>query len=108
MGLFVAALDQTIVASASPAIVGELGGLERYSWTVTAYLLTATASVPLYGTIGELPDRLRLPLLDAFVEGLGRVFVVGVPFAGLGLLLMARVRELPRRETSGLEELESA
>jgi MFS family permease len=49
-GLLVAALDQTIVATALPTIVGDLGGLNHLSWVVTAYLLTSTISVPLYGT----------------------------------------------------------
>jgi EmrB/QacA subfamily drug resistance transporter len=57
VGLFLAALDQTIVSTALPTIVGELGGIEEYSWTVTAYLLTATASTPLYGKIGDLYGR---------------------------------------------------
>jgi EmrB/QacA subfamily drug resistance transporter len=60
VGLFLAALDQTIVATALPTIVGELGGFEQYSWTVTAYLLTATASTPLYGKIGDLYGRKRV------------------------------------------------
>jgi MFS family permease len=45
-GLLLAALDQTIVATALPTIVGELGGLEHYSWVVTAYLLSSTVSTP--------------------------------------------------------------
>jgi EmrB/QacA subfamily drug resistance transporter len=60
IGLFLAALDQTIVATALPTIVGELGGFSEYSWTVTAYLLTATASTPLYGKIGDLYGRKRI------------------------------------------------
>jgi EmrB/QacA subfamily drug resistance transporter len=60
VGLFLAALDQTIVATALPTIVGDLGGLNEYSWTVTAYLLFATASTPLYGKIGDLYGRKRI------------------------------------------------
>jgi len=60
VGLFLAALDQTIVATALPTIVGDLGGLSEYSWTVTAYLLFATASTPLYGKIGDLYGRKRI------------------------------------------------
>jgi EmrB/QacA subfamily drug resistance transporter len=60
IGLFLAALDQTIVATALPTIVGELGGLNEYSWTVTVYLLTATASTPLYGKIGDLYGRKKV------------------------------------------------
>jgi EmrB/QacA subfamily drug resistance transporter len=57
LGLFLAALDQTVVATALPTIVGELGGLDRLSWVVTAYLLAATASSPLYGKISDLYGR---------------------------------------------------
>lgn len=56
-GLFLAALDQTIVSTALPTIVGELGGLDHLSWVVTAYLLTSTASVPLFGKISDLYGR---------------------------------------------------
>ena len=50
LGMFLAALDQTIVATALPAIGGELKALDRVSWLVTAYLLTSTASTPIYGS----------------------------------------------------------
>ena len=50
-GMLLAALDQTIVGTALPTIVGELGGIDHYSWVVTAYLLASTASTPLYGKI---------------------------------------------------------
>jgi EmrB/QacA subfamily drug resistance transporter len=56
-GLLLAALDQTIVSTALPTIVGELGGLDHLSWVVTAYLLTSTASVPLFGKISDLFGR---------------------------------------------------
>ena len=55
--MLLAALDQTIVSTALPTIVGELGGLNHLSWVVTAYLLTSTASVPLYGKISDLYGR---------------------------------------------------
>lgn len=57
LGMLLAALDQTIVSTALPTIVGELGGLNHLSWVVTAYLLTSTASVPLYGKISDLYGR---------------------------------------------------
>src|SRR5919107_857253 len=60
LGLLLAALDQTIVATALPTIAGELGGLEHLSWVVTAYLLTSTVSTPLYGKLSDLFGRLRL------------------------------------------------
>lgn len=57
LGMFLAALDQTIVSTALPTIVGDLGGLNHLSWVVTAYLLTSTASVPLYGKVSDLYGR---------------------------------------------------
>ncbi|OWY61859.1 hypothetical protein B7486_61545, partial [cyanobacterium TDX16] len=56
-GMLLAALDQTIVATALPTIVGDLGGLSHLSWVVTAYLLTSTASTPLYGKISDIYGR---------------------------------------------------
>lgn len=56
-GMFLAALDQTVVATALPTIVAELGGLTQLSWVVTAYLLTSTVSVPLYGKLSDLYGR---------------------------------------------------
>src|SRR3954452_6368677 len=57
LGMLLAALDQTIVATALPTIVGELGGLDHLSWVVTAYLLASTASTPLWGKLGDLYGR---------------------------------------------------
>jgi len=59
LGMLLAALDQTVVATALPTIVGQLGGLDHLAWVVTAYLLTSTASTPLYGKIGDLYGRKR-------------------------------------------------
>jgi EmrB/QacA subfamily drug resistance transporter len=69
--MLLAALDQTIVATALPTIVGDLGGLSQLSWVVTAYLLTSTVSVPLYGKVSDLVGRKRL-----FQVAIG-VFVLG-------------------------------
>jgi EmrB/QacA subfamily drug resistance transporter len=57
LGMFLAALDQTIVSTALPTIVGDLGGLNHLSWVVTSYLLAATASTPLYGKLGDMYGR---------------------------------------------------
>src|SRR5216110_3289197 len=55
--LLLASLDQTIVSTALPTIVGDLGGIQHLSWVVTAYLLAATISGPLYGKLGDLYGR---------------------------------------------------
>ena len=59
-GMLLAALDQTIVSTALPTIVGELGGLDHLSWVVTAYLLTTTASRPLYGKLSDIYGRRKV------------------------------------------------
>jgi len=58
--LFIASLDQTIVSTALPTIVGDLGGLQHLSWVVTAYLLASTVVGPLYGKLGDLYGRKRV------------------------------------------------
>ena len=60
LAMLLAALDQTIVSTALPTIVGDLGGLNHLSWVVTAYLLAATASTPLWGKLGDQYGRKRL------------------------------------------------
>ncbi|MEU9344212.1 MFS transporter [Streptomyces sp. NPDC048278] len=57
LALLLAALDQMIVATALPKIVGELHGLDRMSWAITAYLLTSTVGLPVYGKLGDLIGR---------------------------------------------------
>jgi EmrB/QacA subfamily drug resistance transporter len=76
-GMLVAALDQTIVATALPTIVGDLGGLSHLSWVVTAYLLTSTISVPLYGKISDLFGRKNL--FQAAIV----IFLIGSVFSGI-------------------------
>src|ERR1700704_6518429 len=72
-----ASLDQTIVSTALPTIVGELGGLQHLSWVVTAYLLASTVTGPLYGKFGDLYGR-KVVLQFAIV-----VFLVGSALCGL-------------------------
>lgn len=60
LGMLLAAVDQTIVATALPTIVNDLGGIDHFSWVVTAYLLTTTISTPIYGKLGDLFGRKRL------------------------------------------------
>jgi EmrB/QacA subfamily drug resistance transporter len=76
-GMLLAALDQTIVGTALPTIVGELGGIDHYSWVVTAYLLASTASTPLYGKISDLYGR-----RPVFLFSIG-TFLAGSLLAGL-------------------------
>jgi EmrB/QacA subfamily drug resistance transporter len=75
--LLLASLDQTIVSTALPTIVGELGGLEHLSWVVTAYLLASTVSTPIYGKLGDLYGR-KIVLQSAIV-----IFLVGSALCGL-------------------------
>ncbi|MDB5957752.1 MDR family MFS transporter [Ramlibacter sp.] len=77
ISLLLASLDQTIVGTALPVIVGELGGLERLSWVVTAYLLAQTVATPVYGKLGDLYGRKRM-LQVAVV-----IFLVGSALCGL-------------------------
>ena len=70
--LLLASLDQTIVSTALPTIVGELGGIEHLSWVVTAYLLASTIVGPLYGKLGDLYGR-RIVLQTAIVDLPGRL-----------------------------------
>ena len=75
--MLLASLDQTIVSTALPTIVGELGGLEHLSWVVTAYLLAVTSVTPLYGKLGDLFGR-KVVLQGALV-----LFLVGSALCGL-------------------------
>lgn len=59
-GMFLAALEATGVATAMPTAVSELGGVERYSWAFSAYLLTSTTTVPLFGKLADLYGRLKI------------------------------------------------
>ncbi len=75
--LMLAALDQTIVSTALPTIVGDLGGIEHLSWVVTAYLLTSTVSGPIYGKLGDLYGR--KPVLQVAIV----IFLIGSALCGL-------------------------
>ncbi|MGP4110544.1 DHA2 family efflux MFS transporter permease subunit [Streptomyces sp. 4N509B] len=76
LGMFLAALDQTIVATALPTIVSDLGGMDHLSWVVTAYLLAATAGTPLWGKLGDQYGRKRL------FQGAIVLFLVGSALCG--------------------------
>jgi EmrB/QacA subfamily drug resistance transporter len=77
LGMLLAALDQTIVATSLPTIVGDLGGLNQLSWVVTSYLLASTVSTPLYGKLGDLYGRKSLFQLAIVI------FIAGSMLSGL-------------------------
>src|SRR3977135_2093435 len=88
LALFLGALDQTIVGTALPRIVTDLGGNEYYTWVVTIYLLTSTITVPFYGKLSDLYGR--KPMLMIGVT----IFLVGSALSGLSpnmaLLILVR------------------
>ncbi|NUR86608.1 MAG: MFS transporter, partial [Nonomuraea sp.] len=75
--MFLAMLDQTIVGTALPRITADLGGTELYTWVVTAYLLTSTVTVPLYGRLSDQHGRKPLLLIGMVV------FVAGSALCGV-------------------------
>ena len=77
LGLFLGALDQTIVGTALPRIVTDLGGNDLYTWVVTSYLLTSTISVPFYGKLSDLYGRKPLFMIGIVL------FLVGSALSGL-------------------------
>jgi EmrB/QacA subfamily drug resistance transporter len=77
LGMLLAALDQTIVATALPTIAGDLHGLSHISWVVTAYLLASTISTPLWGKLGDLYGR------KIFFQAAIVIFLIGSALAGL-------------------------
>ncbi|MFF7788951.1 DHA2 family efflux MFS transporter permease subunit [Streptomyces sp. NPDC007991] len=113
-GMLLAALDQTIVSTALPTIVSDLGGLDHLSWVVTAYLLAATAATPLWGKLGDQYGRKRLfqtaiviflvgSALCGTAQDMGQLIafraVQGLGGGGLLVLSMALVGDLvPPRE----------
>jgi EmrB/QacA subfamily drug resistance transporter len=77
LGMFLAALDQTIVGPVLPRIVGDLNGADYYTWVVTIYLVTSTVTVPIYGKLSDLYGRKPLLMI-----GIG-LFLVGSALSGL-------------------------
>jgi EmrB/QacA subfamily drug resistance transporter len=103
-GMLLAALDQTVLSTALPTIVGELSGLERLSWVVTAYLLTSTVSVPLYGKLSDLYGRKRL-----FQMAIG-IFVVGSLLSGVAqsMTMLIIFRGIQGLGAGGIQSLAQA
>jgi EmrB/QacA subfamily drug resistance transporter len=77
VALMLAALDQTIVATALPTIVSDVGGISQYSWVFTAYMLASTVTVPLYGKLGDLHGRRPLFLVAI------TIFLIGSALCGV-------------------------
>ena len=77
LGMLLAALDQTIVATALPTIAGDLHGLSHLSWVITAYLLASTVSTPLWGKLGDMYGR------KTFFQASIAIFLVGSALSGL-------------------------
>jgi EmrB/QacA subfamily drug resistance transporter len=96
--ILLASLDQTIVATALPTIVGELGGLQHLSWVVTAYLLASTVTGPIYGKLGDLYGR-KVVLQAAIV-----IFLVGSALCGIaqGMTELIAFRALQGLGAGGL------
>ena len=113
-GMFLAALDQSIVGTALPRITSELGGLGHLSWVVTAYLLTQTASTPLWGKISDLYGRKLIfqaaiitfligSLMSGLAQNIGELIafraVQGLGGGGLFALALATIGDIvPPRE----------
>ena len=76
LGMFLAALDQTIVSTALPTIVGDLHGASHLTWVVTAYLLASTVSTPLWGKLGDQYGR------KTFFQAAIVIFLVGSALSG--------------------------
>lgn len=74
LSLFLASMESTVVATAMPTIVGQLGGLEHYSWVFSAYMLTSTTTVPLYGKLSDLYGRRKLYVLAMALFLLGSIW----------------------------------
>jgi EmrB/QacA subfamily drug resistance transporter len=96
--MLLASLDQTIVSTALPTIVGDLGGLQHLSWVVTAYLLASTVTGPIYGKLGDLYGR-KIVLQAAIV-----IFLIGSALCGIaqGLTELIAFRALQGLGAGGL------
>ncbi|GGH36965.1 MDR family MFS transporter [Paenibacillus segetis] len=77
MGLFLSSLDQTIISTAMPTVIKELGGLSVYSWVFTIYMLASTTTMPIYGKLADLFGRKRMYLIGIFL------FLAGSTLCGL-------------------------
>ncbi|HCK66708.1 MAG TPA: MFS transporter [Anaerolineae bacterium] len=77
LSLFLASMEATVVATAMPTIVGQLGGLDNYSWVFAAYMLASTTTVPLYGKLSDLYGRRKI-----YIIAMG-LFLAGSVWCGI-------------------------
>jgi len=95
MILLLAALDQTIITTAMPRIVSELGGFNRYAWATTAYLLTSTLAVPIFGRLSDTYGRKNILIVGVITFIIGSVLCgfagAPIPVNAMTQLIAARV-----------------
>ncbi len=84
-GMFLAALDSTIVATAMPTVVGDLHGIDHYAWVFTGYLLAEIATIPIWGRLADMFGRKRI-----FLAGMA-IFLLGSVFCGLSSSMLQLV-----------------
>src|SRR5438128_9023032 len=116
VALLLAALDQTIVATALPKVVSDLGGITQYTWVFTAYMLGSTVTVPLYGKLGDVHGRKPLFIVSiatflvgsalcGLAQGMTQLVlfraVQGIGAGGLFPLSLAVIGNIVRRATAG-------
>src|SRR6187551_2032519 len=82
LGMSLGALEATVVSTAMPTVIAQLGGLAHYSWVFAAYLLTSTASVPIWGRLSDLYGRRRMYLTGICV------FLAGSALSGMSTTMM--------------------
>jgi EmrB/QacA subfamily drug resistance transporter len=108
LALFLAALDQTIVATALPRIAEELHGLARYTWAATAYLLASTVMVPIYGKLADMYSRrsIELGAVSLFLGGSALCGMAGqfgpLPLVGDGMMQLIVFRGIQGLGAAGL------
>jgi EmrB/QacA subfamily drug resistance transporter len=89
LGMSLGALEATVVSTAMPTVIATLGGLAHYSWVFSAYLLTSTASVPIWGRTSDLYGRRRMYLIGVIVFLIGSVMCGAA--TSMGQLIAARL-----------------
>ena len=81
LAMFLGSLDQTVVGTAMPRMIADLGGFDRYTWVTTAYLMTSTSVMPIVGRLTDIYGRKRF-----YIAGIV-IFLLGSALAGLSQTL---------------------